>query len=397
MKRVIVSMLAVSALVFASCSDDNEEPTPGVVAPKTYKFERNGKTTVSFSGQTTRIKMAEELVAALKVSTNTEDKMDKMFAHAAGANDFSTTELNASSKNVRSKTAASADYFASNTTEANKIKADFDGWIAKQVSEVYPNWAVNAEKGKAGKIQENGGGSTRYVNAKGLEYNQAFAKSLIGALMVDQMLNNYLSKAVLDAGGKNVTENNAGTLASGTNYTTMEHKFDEAYGYLYGNEADPASPKLGADSFLNKYLSRVEGDADFKGIAGEIYEAFKLGRAAIVAKDYALRDKQIAIIKAAISKVIAVRAVYYLQAGKDNLPKDKAAAFHDLSEGFGFVYSLRFTQGTNGTTQLPVAEINAFIAALQKDNGFWDITNQTLDDMSTRIAGAYGFTVAQAK
>ena len=95
--------------------------------------------------------------------------------------------------------------------------------------------------------------------------------------------------------------------------------------------------------------------------------------------------------------MIAVRAVYYLQAGKTNLPKDKAAAFHDLSEGYGFIYSLRFTQGTNGSPQLPVAEINAFVAALQKDNGFWDITNQTLDDMSTRIAGAYGFTVAQAK
>ena len=35
-------------------------------------------------------------------------------------------------------------------------------------------------------------------NAGGLEYNQLVNKGLIGALMVDQMLNNYLSAAVLD-------------------------------------------------------------------------------------------------------------------------------------------------------------------------------------------------------
>ena len=46
------------------------------------------------------------------------------------------------------------------------------------------------------------------------------------------------------------------------------------------------------DSFLNKYLSRVEGDSDFAGIAEEIYNAFKLGRAAIVAKDYTTRNVQ---------------------------------------------------------------------------------------------------------
>ncbi|WP_440880925.1 DUF4856 domain-containing protein [Tenacibaculum sp. C7A-26P2] len=407
MKRLILSIIAVVTVVFTSCSDDDVQEviipvtpdTPEVTAPPTYKFERGGESTVSFSGQTTRIKMAEEIIDALKNPTDFNDitKLNNMFNHQAGVNDFSEADLNASSKSVRSKTAASADYF-SGTAEAVSIKEVFDGYMSKQVSEVFPNWEVDAVEGTAGKIQEVGG-STRYVNAKGLEYNQAFNKGLIGALMVDQMLNNYLSPAVLD-GGTNKEDNDAGTLAQDKNYTTMEHKWDEAYGYLYGNEVNPEVPVLGADSFLNKYLKRVNDDTDFSGIKEEIYDAFKLGRAAIVAKDYELRDTQANIIKEAISKVIAIRAVYYLQTGKNNLTTDLASAFHDLSEGYGFVYALRFTRNT--TTQqphLPVAEITEFVNALQAGTGFYSFKDDAspLDEMSTRIASVYGFTVDQAK
>ena len=241
-------------------------------------------------------------------------------------------------------------------------------------------------------IQENGGGSTRYVNGQGLEYNQAYLKALIGALMVDQMLNNYLSTGVLDA-ASNVADNDGDVVASGKNYTTMEHKWDEAYGYLYGNEVNPAAPELGADDFLNKYLAKVDSDPDFNGVAQEIYDAFKLGRAAIVAKDYDLRDTQADIIREAVSKVVAVRAVHYLQAGKASLGSDMAGAFHDLSEGYGFVYSLRFTRNTaTNAPHLPVAEITAFLASLMEGDGFWDVTGDTLDQISDRIASAYGFT-----
>jgi hypothetical protein len=77
----------------------------------------------------------------------------------------------------------------------------------------------------------------------------------------------------------------------------MEHKWDEALGYLYGLEEDETAPELGVDSFLNKYLDKVEGDSDFAGIADEIYDAFKLGRAAIVAKNYTVRDEQVEILR----------------------------------------------------------------------------------------------------
>lgn len=392
MRKITISALVLGSL-FMSCSSDDDNGGNQVVAPATYAFTRNGATTVDFNGQTTRIEMGQELIDGLKDTSKSEADLDGMFTNTGDK--FSDANLNASTKTLRSKTAASADYFAANTTDANAIKAEFDAWIKEQVDVVFPNWAVDAAAGTAGKIQEAGGGSTRYVNTKGLELNQAVNKGLIGALMADQMLNNYLSTAVLDA-GTNVADNDAGTVAEGKDYTTMEHKWDEAFGYLYGTD-NATSPALGADSFLNKYLARVENDADFAGIAEIVYEAFKLGRAAIIAKDYTLRDQQAEIIREKISEVIGVRAVYYLQQGKANLGTDMASAFHDLSEGFGFIYSLQFTRkpGTSAP-YFTKAEVDAYIATLLSGNGFWDVTAQTLDTISDEISARFNFTTAQA-
>ncbi len=402
MKKLIFTASLLGAFM-VSCSDD-DPGTPidnNVVAPVNYTFERDGESTVSFSGQTTRILMAEEIVDAFKDFDNTtETSLQAKFAHEEGANDFEDPALNASDKNVRSKTAASRDFFNTNTTEATAIKETFEGYISDQVNEVFVNQNVAAAPGTAGQIAD--GSSARYVNGKGLELDQAFAKGLIGALMTDQMLNNYLGTAVLDEG--NNRENNDNDITDGDKpYTTMEHKWDEAYGYLFGNSADAASPlaTLGADdSFLNKYLGRVEGDSDFAGIAQDIFDAFKLGRAAIVAKNYEVRDQQAAIIRQKISEVIAIRAVYYLQSGKTAIEnQDFGGAFHDLSEGYGFVYSLRFTRNNqDDMAYFSRSEVDGFIDAIMNDgaNGFWDVTPETLDTISEAIATKFSFTVAQA-
>ncbi len=399
MKTVKLLSLAFVGILFGSCSDDDDNQgnnNNDVVAPATYSFTRDGASTVSYSGQSTRIAMAEEFISATKDETATAEQLQNMFDHEENAQDYSDASLNASNKSVRSKTAASYDYFNTNATDANAIKTQFDGWISAQVTEVFPNWTADAAAGQAGKIQEAGGGSTRYVNAKGLEYNQALAKSLIGGLMTDQMLNNYLGTGVLDA-GENTVDNDNETLSGDKNYTTMEHKWDEAFGYLYGAEPDATNPELGVDSFLNKYLARVEGDPDFTGIAANIYNAFKMGRAAIVAKNYEVRDQQAEIIREEVSKIIGVRAVYYLQQGKGNLESDKASAFHDLSEGFGFIYSLQFTRKPGTTSPyLSKAQVDDFISQLEAGNGFWDVTAETLDAMSDAIAAEFDFTVEQA-
>lgn len=407
MKPIIYTIFLAVAYLSFSC--DNNTVDPAIEAPATYSFERNGQSTVSFSGQTTRINMADELVSSMLDFTATETLLLEMYrnetAGGGDANPFDDPDLNASTKSVRSKTAASRDYFSSNSTESMEIRNEFEDWISLQVSDVYSAKDHAAIPGVAGQLAD--GSSTRYVNELGLEYNQMVGKSLIGALMLDQSLNNYLSTSVLDD-GDNVINNDQGVTAEGANYTTMEHKWDEAYGYFYGTAQNPAEPNLTLgedDNFMNKYIGRVENDLDFTGIADEIYNAFKLGRAAIVQGMYNVRDDQADIIREKASEIMGIRAVYYLQQAKISLPDDRnntaayGPAFHDLSEAYGFIYSLRFTRkpGTNDP-YFTKAQVDGFLSDLLGDgpNGLWDIQLSTLDELSLAIAEKFNFTVEQA-
>jgi len=401
MKTLQSTLFALLIIGLASCGED--EIKTSVIAPTEYQFERSGASTVSFSGQTTRILMAEELVRALSDLDNPSiELLNEMYANMSVTGDdvspFSSDELNISTKSVRSKVAASHDLFNTNSVESAAIKSQLATWMEAQVSEVATNKEVVAAPGKAGQIADGTG--TRYINAQGLEYNQAVAKGLIGGLMLDQIVNNYLSPTVLDD-GDNRTDNDNELTEEAQSYTTMEHKWDEAFGYLFGT-AD-ATDYLGSvgdgDSFLNKYLGRVIGDDDFSNMATEIYEAFKLGRAAIVAKDYQLRDEQANILKGLLSELVGIRAVYYLQQSKIQLASNLGGAFHGLSEGYGFIYSLRFTRAANSTDALfSRDEVDGYLSSLMNDgaNGFWDLTPATLDQLSQDIAAKFDFTVAQA-
>jgi hypothetical protein len=398
------SLLILAAFIFTiSCDTNNTNDE--IATPESYEFTRDGQSTVSFSGQTTRIKMATELsVAMTDFDNSTEELLLEMYrnqtANGGDANPYSDPELNAATKSVKSKVAASTDFYSSNTATSVELKNQFETWISAQVNEVFPNQNVEAQPGIAGQIAD--GTSTRYVSAKGFEYNQMLAKGLIGALMTDQILNNYVSVSVLDA-GTNVEDNNNEVVVDGTAYTNMEHNWDEAFGYLYGNSSNTANPNLTIgqdDSFLNAYVGSVESDEDFAGIAQIIFDAFALGRAAIVEGDYELRDEQAEILRTQISTIIGIRAVYYLQLGKTVLEQanpDFGTAFSDLSEGFGFVYSLQFTrQPGTGQPYFTKAEVDGFISLLEAGNGLWDVTPQTLQDISVDIASKFNFTIEEA-
>lgn len=407
MKKYLLntSMLFVMSTMFLAC---NEEDSPVNLSkknvndidvefnvPSTYVFERDGVSTVSFGGQTTRLSMAKEILGYLAVdSGKSEQALEAAFAHTAGANDFSSTKLNESSKSVKSKVAASDDLFGDDALAKEAIQELMSGFLKKQVTEVAPNSLIEAAPGVAGFV------GSRYVSAKGLEYNQAFNKGLIGALIVDQVLNNYLgNNRILNEGY--IADNTAETLESEKNYTKYEHHFDEAYGYVYGDASvDGESPiTTEGDKFLFKYIAKVNGDSDFSGIQDQIFIAFKLGRSAVVAKEYDVLRDAIEILQYQISKVIGVRAVHYLQAGKEDLAsKAYASALHGLSEGYGFIYSLQFTR--NPKTDAPYftfAEVNAMIAKLEKGNGFWDLADGVvLDEISNQISAKFDFTTAQA-
>ena len=402
--RYTLFLLAFSVL-FTGCKDDDDVLEPLLEVPDSYAFSRNGQSTVTFDGQSTRIAMAEELAAALRDTSRTEAELLAMYRNEGPNGEdvapFSTAVLNTSDKSIRDKVAASSDYFASNATDAVAIRSTLESYISQQVVEVFPAWTTLAQPGQPGQIAD--GTNTRYVNAGGLEYNQAFAKSLVGALMLDQALNNYLSPSVLDE-GQNRENQLADTPEDGQSYTTMEHKWDEAYGYVFGASPDEARPlaTLGDDdNFLNEYLGRVDEDEDFAGTAQAVFDAFRRGRAAIVAGDFAERDAQARIIQTELSKVIAVRSAFYLARASDAVDSATGpqSAFHALSEAYGFVYSLQFTRDpATGAPYFSRTEVLNLLDRLYHDapNGFWNAKAPTLQALGKEIASRFGFSYSAA-
>ena len=364
------------------------------VLPEEYSFTRGGISTVYFTGQTARVGMATELKSAMNNTAKTKDQIDTMFASGTG---FTDPTLDASGKNVRGKTAASP--VASAT-----VKPLFDGWIDEFTNTVAPavTAGITAASGVAGSYTEADGSRTVKVTAKGFELNQVFSKGLIGALQVDQIVNNYLSFSKLDGARE---DNDAGIYGykndQAENYITkMEHYWDEGFGYLYGLDSqfkpglgDPATGRDTAN--LNYYLNKVNSQSNEEGISDKIYNAFIAGRAAIVNKDYTERDKQAGIVSAEISKVVGYKAQSYLVDGAEDITNgDWADALHALSEAYGFILGLQFTKDSSGNPYMTNDEVNDLLARLSAgDGGFWERTPEELTAMAAEVATATGLTL----
>ena len=371
MKKVILSLAVFSTLLF-SCSDDDLVVDDSVVveAPDTYTFTREGETTVSFGGQTARLEMAASLMGQLNSENVLASDLLTMFNDGTG---FGDSTLDDSGKKLGNKTAAYGD---------ESVVEDIRGFITEYADDVSTSFSTDAAAGVAGS-HTGAGGRTVRINGKGMELNQVFAKSLIGALVMDQVAYGYLSATEIGDAVENVA------LEDGKNYTKMEHHFDEGFGYVYGQESDitaAASPD-GSGVLFAKYLKKVNASEE-PGIATEIYDAFKMGRAAIVANDSEVRDAQAEIVKTKMSRVILHKAAYYLRGAaeaKSAAAVDYADYFHGLSEGYGFVLSLQFTYDQNGESYFSHAEVDTMLSALEAGNGFWDITPEELNAMAAQI------------
>ncbi|MFV8363589.1 DUF4856 domain-containing protein [Flavobacterium sp. ZT3P35] len=402
-KKLSLSAFPILLLALASCSNDDAtvEDTYNYTVPANYTFERNAVTSVDYSGQSSRLLMLDEMgkyfsTAATNGTVADDAVLSDMYANVN--NRYTGGGLNASGKQLKDKTAASKDYFSLYLG---------GGSIAEQVSvrDLFETQFDNGDAASQGATASAGvagvyldGTSKRLFAANGLEPQQVLLKGMMGACFMDQIANNYLSLNKLD-GGTNKVDNTNKVLLTGKSYTEMEHNWDEAYGYIYG--ADNLTVTPNTFKFWSSYINQVNADTDFNTLKADIDLAFRKGRAAIVANDYKVRDAQIDIIKSKLAMVSAVRAVFYLQEGKGKLATDKGAkAFHALSEGYGFIMSLRYTNkpGTN-SPYFTKSEVDAMLASMVSGtNGLWaiDTLGAKLDTISTQIAAKFGFTVAQA-
>lgn len=366
-------VVAIATMFATSCKKENTTPTPvaeqkipytSLTATSVYKTtftDASGKTTVDYAGQTTRIAMLKELDAYMKTGTTANldaVKMINMFRNQSAA--FASADLNAATdKTISSKTAQS--FVAS---EADAERQRFVMWF----NELEANSKAHgqtAAQGQAGVL------NNRLLTEKGFELGQFIQKGLIGAMMLDQIANIYLGAEKQNA------DNDA--VAEGKNYTPLEHHWDEAFGYFATNETWPVK---GKESYLGEYLRQ---GTYYNGGNENFYLAFLKGRAAIVNKDMATRDEQIAYIRSEMEKGIATVAISYLN--KTNTASDDAARFHSLSEGIGFIYSLRFAY--NAKVNKSKSE-QLMSQLMNKTNGFWSLTKADIDAVRDELANTFG-------
>ena len=377
-----ITLLITTILILVSCGDDeNHDHEHNLKVPETYFFERNGMTSVSYTGQTTRLNQSDELYSALNDNSFTLSDLNKMFQGENGSSaGFSDEKLNGTSKIIGSKTSASS-------LRGNALtKAQFVQLLTDYTEKIIPNWAADASIGNAGQYGKY------HFTENGHEIDQLFFKGLIGAFCLDQIINNYIHPNQLDSSTK-VEDNNNEILSGDKNYTDMEHKWDEGFGYLYGQVNDVTlnfglpNSEESSGNLLMKYF--IKADENYHpGIAEKVYKAFKRGRAAIVAKNYIEREAQAKIIKQELSKVIGQYAVHYLESAytKISSGSDRRESFHGLSEGYGFVLSLQFTNNGEDEPYFTKEEVDTFLGQL---NNFYTIEPSVIlnmhDDIKSRF------------
>ncbi len=368
-KYAPAALLAL-AFSFTSCGDQDDKEAAPVLRTKmdastlttsskyTESFkDANGQSTVDLTSSTQRLDMLFEFnsyMAQVAVpppaapSVLEEGKLKGLYANTG--NYFTGAGLNTSGQQLRSTTAASWP-----TAASQVVRTYIDQNITKLA---VTSRSVNQEAaaGRAGRLG-------RYlVDEQGYEINQVIQKSLIGAVLLDQIDNVLLTDQALQADNSRVVE--------GKTYTALEHNWDLAYGYLTANPILTTDfNAMPRERFLGSYLSEKNGPA-----APGVYLAFLKGRAAIVNNDAAGVQTQATLIRTELEKTLALAAVSYLSNWKAASALDVKA--HSLGEALGFVYSLRFCTKYGADAAFSDNIITGLTSGAQ---GAWSLTNAQAD------------------
>lgn len=385
------------AVGFTACKKDDVTSSATQLRPKidyntltatTNYFDafkdQAGNTTVDFSGQTTRQDMMAEMDSVMRIATGAHATkgvpaaavsatlLKNMYANTGSP--FRQATLNAATdKQLKAKTAASFS-----TVDAEASRQRFESWMDK-VAAASASYDKTAADGQAGIVTATSGGKY-LVDEKGIEYGQLIQKGLIGAVLMDQIVNVYLGAEKQGLDNSKAVE--------GKNYTAREHSWDEAYGYLTKNPVYPTPNPSDNTKFLERYLGNYVRPV---GDPAQLFLAYLKGRAAVVNNDNATRDAQIATIRQHIEKALGTFAVSYLNKAKSAMTADVAAAMHAFGEGAGFVYALRFANSPKINAVKSDALLTRLIGGTK---GFYSLTPAIIDEVRNEIATAFNIDPA---
>lgn len=356
LEKSIYFFAIATTVFFASCDKDEApepEPTPApYTVPTTYNF-----TNVTYTGQTQRISMLDELSAYMKTGNTSgtvlnAQKMKDMYANTG--NPFSDTTLNSSGKQLKNKTFS---------LDQSLFDAYFDSLA--QVSQS----SVAGSNGVAGVVVSAGDPNKKYLLDKnGIEYNQLIAKGLMGAVFYYQAVSHYLENIAADDNANVVTGEG----------TAMEHSWDEAFGYLSVPIDFPANTT--GIKYWGSYSNQLNGVLSCNAT---MMNAFLKGRAAISNKDNTSRDEARTTIRDTWEKICAGSAIHYINAAKTHLTDD-ALRNHELSECLGFIRSLKYST-TKKITDTQLTEVLGYIGT-----NLYNVSVTNLDNAKDLLSTVYG-------
>ena len=333
----LVVLLTVASLFLTACGSDEEddaevleEGTATIAVPQAYVFDSRfmeGESSVSYSGQVVRNLLLQDLKA-------TTDSVGKDGARPVAVSDLLKfyeydDALNLKTLTTTGALSASESHYSALSTGKNLVGKISDELVIgynQTADDLVREWF----KGIADNSQDSDklGTPMAYTTDDGVDMSQMINKVLIGAVPYYQATGVYL-------GG--LLERDNSEARDGTDpYTSMEHAWDEAFGYFgaardYSRYSDEQlagkvddftfdSNGDGSIDFKSEYnfgLSRNAGKRD-KGGSGvdftqEIFNAFLAGRTAIT------NQGTVAEISAhrqaaanGMEKVIAATVVHYI-------------------------------------------------------------------------------------
>lgn len=360
MKRYLkfIALFSIGFIII-SCQEKDDDKIDDIDLPTTYSFDN-----VDYSGQTERLNQATEIINLVKTA-NTGAKLDEnvlldMYKNVNGNGNGNFTF--SSTKQLFDKT----------SPESQDLLISY----FKELANVSGTTEV-AESGKAGIIAT--GTRSVLVNANGQEYKELIEKGLMAAVFLHQISNVYLSPDKMNV--DNITN------VEGKNYTTMEHHWDEAFGYLGATTLWPTDAT--DQRFWAKYSRKSGADITNGKIdtPSDITKAFIKGRDAIKRKDYTERDKQITEVNKQLELIVATTAISYLNGTITNFG-DAAMRSHQLSEAYGCIWGLNYINYLQRT--ISKTEIDTLLEML--GTNFFEITNDKLISTRNKLAEIYGLT-----
>ena len=328
---LFMSFMLVS-LLFTSCSTNDDDSSYTI--PDTYTFtDENGNSTVSYSGQTARKDMLGEITSYMKTGNDgaavDAQQLKDMYANIGANGPDAENYFDYSSKDLKSKT-------GNGRPDAASIQAYFE--------DLMDGLAAASAGGEDGVIL------SEYLQSAstGKEWVQLIEKGLMGACFHHNISTYYLGPDKMNVDNT--------TPEEGEYFTSMEHHWDEAYGYFTDDDYD-------GERFWSKYAGGSR--EDLLGTQTALYDAFRTGRAAISADDMDTRDEQISIIREYMELAVGGTAIYYLNKGFDDLAAgDTEKKNHHLAEAEAFIYGLKF----GGDASFSGLDVDGMIDAMANYN-----------------------------